>query len=88
MAKIREIKKEVNFLINEIIDDCNSFMAYHPDKSEKAVKLVEEAVALRNRLVEKINHPEKVSNNYYKELRNQLITEADAIFEKLRGMIK
>lgn len=88
MAKIREIKNEVNYLTYEIVDDCNSFMAYHSDKREDAVKLVEEAVELRNKLIKKINHPDKVSQKYYKEIRTQLVNEADAIFEKLRGLIK
>ncbi len=88
MAKIRQIKDEVNYLTYEIIDDCNTFMAYNPAKKEKAVKLVEEAVELRNKLIQKINHPDKVSNKYFKDIRNELIKGADKIFEKLRKMIK
>lgn len=88
MASIREIKNEVNYLTFEIISDCNTFMNLHADKKEKAVELVEEAVALRNDLIQKINHPTEFSNKYYKDLRDQLIDGADKIFEKLRKLIQ
>ncbi len=88
MANIRNLKNEVNYLIFEVISDCNTFMSLHPNKKEAAVKLMEEAVALRNNLVQKINHPTSVSPKYFKDLHNELIQGADAIFEKLRKLIK
>jgi len=88
MAKIRDLKNEVNYLTFEIISDCNTFMTFHPDKKDAAVKLVEEAVELRNNLIQKINHPETVSTKYFKAVRNELILGADKIFEKLRALIK
>ncbi|MBI9067563.1 MAG: hypothetical protein JEZ09_09750 [Salinivirgaceae bacterium] len=88
MPKIRDLKNEVNYLIFEIISDCNTFMSFHPEKKEEAVKLVEEAVELRNNLIQKIIHPETVSAKYFKDLRIELISGADNIFEKLRGLIK
>lgn len=88
MATIRELKNEVNYLTYEIISDCNTFMNLHADKKEQAVKLVEEAVALRNDLIQKINHPSETSSKYFNDLRNQLVDGADKIFEKLRKLIK
>ena len=88
MAKIRDLKNEVNYLIYEIIADCNTYMALHPENRDKTMELVEEAVVLRNRLIQKINHPEKVSSLYFKKLKKELLEEADKIFEKLRKLIK
>ncbi len=88
MAKIRDLKNEVNYLSYEIISDCNTYMSLHPEKRDKAVKLVEEAVELRNSLIKKINNPEEVSTKYFRKVRQELITEADKIFEKLRKLIK
>ncbi|MCK9208871.1 MAG: hypothetical protein M0P66_17305 [Salinivirgaceae bacterium] len=88
MAKIRDLKNEVNYLIFEIISDCNTFMAFHPAKSESTIKLVEEAVQLRNSLIQRINHPETTSPKYFNDLRKELIDGADKIFEKLRKLIK
>lgn len=88
MAKIRDLKNEVNYLTFEIIEDCNTVMALHTDKKEAAIKLVEEAVELRNSLIQKINHPEETSAKYFKGIKQALIDGADAIFEKLRKLIK
>jgi hypothetical protein len=87
MANIREIKNEINYLTLEVIDDCNTFIAYNSDKKEEAVKLIEEAVGLRNRLIEKVNNPDNLKNKYFNDLRKQLEDGADAIFEKLRKLI-
>lgn len=86
MAKIRDLKNEVNYLIFEVISDCNTFMAHHPDKRDEIVKLVEEAVDLRNGLIKNINHPTEPSKAYYKVIREQLINGADAIFKKLGNL--
>jgi len=88
MATIRGMKDEVNYLITEIIDDCNTFIAYNSDKRENAVKLIEEAVDLRNIMIGKINNTDNYTSKYFKDLRKQLEKEADSIFEKLRKLIK
>jgi tRNA uridine 5-carbamoylmethylation protein Kti12 len=88
MAKIRDIKNEVNYLSYEVISDCNTFMALHPDKREQALKLVEEAVSLRNQMIQKINHPKEVNAQYFRAVKKELLEGADVLFEKLRKMIK
>ncbi len=88
MAKIRDIKNEVNYLVYEIISDCNTYISLHPENKDKTVQLVEEAVELRNKLIQKINHPDELSPKYFTDIRNELIQGADKIFEKLRKMIK
>ena len=40
MASIRNIKKDIDYLISEVISDCCTFMALYPDKKQ------EEALAL------------------------------------------
>ncbi len=88
MAKIRDIKNEVNYLTYEIISDCNTFMALHPEKKEAALSLIEETVALRNTLVRKINHPDQVNGSYFRAIKKELIDGADGILEKLRSLIQ
>lgn len=88
MAKIRDLKNEVNYLTFEIIADCNTYMALHPENKDETMKLVEEAVTLRNEMIQKVNHPEETSSLYFKEVKKELIEGADKIFEKLRKLIK
>ena len=88
MAKIRDLKNEVNYLIFEIISDCNTVIALHADKKEATLKLVNEAIELRNDLIQKINHPKETTPQYFKGLKKELVEGADKIFEKLRKLIK
>jgi hypothetical protein len=88
MAKIRDLKNEVNYLTYEIISDCNAFISLRPEKKDKTILLIEAAVELRNGLIEKINHPNQATPNYYKLIKEELINGADQIFEKLRKLIK
>lgn len=88
MAKIRDIKNEVNYLTYEILSDCNTFIALHPEKRGEAVQLMQEAAELRNELINKINHPAEVNAAYFRQIRKELVEKADSIFEKLRKLIK
>ncbi len=88
MAKIRDLKNEVNYLTYEIIADCNTYMYLNPAKRAEVMVLIEEAVTLRNSIIGRINHPQSVDAVYFKGLRNELIAGADAIFSKLRKLIK
>jgi len=88
MAKIRDLKNEVNYLTFEIVSDCNAFIGLHPNKKEKGMVLIEEAIELRNSLIQKINHPGSKDAKYFKEIKAELVNGADQIFEKLRKLIK
>ncbi len=88
MANIRDLKSEVNYLTYEIIADCNTYIYLNPGKRTETLKLIDEAVELRNHLIGKINKPESVTPQYFKGIREELIAGADAIFTKLRKLIK
>jgi len=60
MANLRIIKKDIDFLVTEVISDCWGFIyANEGNKSEEAVEIISEAVDLRNKLYESVNHPDK-----------------------------
>ena len=88
MASIRILKSEINYLTFEIISDCNTYMAIHPEKKQETLALVEKAVELRNNCIAKINQGKGEDHAYYSEIRTTLLKEADAIFSKLRDLIK
>jgi hypothetical protein len=88
MAKIKDLKDDVNYLIFEVISDCNTYMNVHPENSGKTFELIEETVELRNNLIQKIIHPTEVTPQYFKRIKNELINGVDGVFEKLRALIK
>ena len=86
---LRDIKKDIEYLVGEFIDDCSLFIAFNPDhKSEEIASLVDEAVDLYNDLKDKANA--KVEGNckaYYNGIRKALVDGLDALCEKLSAEI-
>jgi hypothetical protein len=60
MANKREIKKDVDYLIGEVISDCYTYLLIHGDKNrEKVVEIIEAIIEKRNNFISRVNNPEK-----------------------------
>jgi hypothetical protein len=91
MANKRDIKKDINFLAEEIIQ--TSFLQYYlrkntEEENEVITRVIEDTVALRNELIYKVNHPELKAENqsvksYYTDLLSVMIEYAEKVFGKL-----
>ena len=90
MANLRTFKKDVIFLINEVISDCWVFMYLNRDKNvEEANKIVADAVELGDNLFEQINHyPKEDAKKHFKALNQKLLEGVDALFVRLSGLTK
>ena len=88
MASIRVIKKDVDFLISEVISDCWMFVYLNPGKKyDEAVEIISEAVDLRNSIYEKINRPDKTNvKKYFKSVNEELLKSVDALFLKISAL--
>lgn len=82
---LRDIKKDIEYLVGEFIDDCSLFIAFNPDCNADALsKLIDEAVDLYNGLKDKVNA--KVEGNkraYYAGIRKELDEGLDKLCGKL-----
>ncbi|MFW5687420.1 MAG: hypothetical protein ACOCXV_00690 [Bacteroidota bacterium] len=91
MASKREIKKDINFLTNEVLETCSLHYHLKPNKEEivpQIHEIMEETLALRNELIYKVNHPDKNLKGgelhaWYAQLLNQMMQKTDEVFEKL-----
>ncbi len=90
MASLRLIKKDVDFLVSEVVSDCWMFVYLNPGKKyEEAVSLIEDAVDLRNKLYDKINHPDKTNMKmHYKAVNEELLKGVDSLFLKISALVK
>lgn len=71
MPSIKNLKKNIDNQIFEIISDCFLFSGLHPEKKPDDVNsIVEDAVALRNDLIARINNRGSVTDN--KDLKKHL----------------
>ena len=90
MANLRTIKKDVIYLINEVISDCWVFMYLNGDKNhEDAKNIITDAIALGDNLFEQINHfPKEGTREHFKQVNAKLLTEVDALFKRISALAK
>ena len=92
MASIRELKKDIDYLVFEVISDCFVFSNVHPEnKTDELSLLISEAVEFRNDLIARVNNPDgkdnpKIVKVYYKSVEKDLITGVDKFFERLSAL--
>ena len=88
MANLRSFKKDVIFLVNEVISDCWVFMYLNRnEKTEEAKKIVADAVELGDNIFEQINHyPKEDAKKHFKALNQKLLEGVDALFVRLSGL--
>ncbi len=89
MASVRELKKDIEYLIFEVISDCFVYSNIHPEnKSDELSVLISEAVEFRNELIARVNNPDgkdnpKIVKAYYKTVSKDLLIGVDKLFERL-----
>jgi hypothetical protein len=92
MASIRELKKDIDYLVFEVISDCFMYSNVHPEnKSDELSVLISDAVEFRNDLIARVNNPDgkdnpKIIRAYYKTLEKDLLTGVDKLFERLSAL--
>lgn len=94
MANKRNLKKDVDFLVSEVVSDCYTFMLINGDKNrDKALSIIEGMLEKRNELITRINNPEnkedsKAIKAHYKAIQQDLMIAVDDCFTKLSEITK
>lgn len=57
MANLRRLKKDIDYVLEEIVFDCDMAILYQPSKEQEIFGIMQQAVELRNDLYEKANNP-------------------------------
>ena len=91
MANLRNLKKEIEYRLEEVVFDCEMAIYFHPTKEEAIVGIMENAVALRNALYIKANTPTEARNaslvkKYYAALRRDMVSSYGSLFEELSAL--
>lgn len=86
---IRDLKKEIEYLIAAFVDDCTLFLSANPDRQTgKVPALIDEAVTLFNDLRDKAGKPEGIKKTFYNGLRKELTDKLDALYDELSKAVK
>jgi hypothetical protein len=94
MASRRNIKKDIDYIVDEIISDSFLCMSIQPEKNKEGIiAIITDTTEMRNDLIVKVNNAPKAASrketkDYYKAIYNELLTSADKSFEKLSKLIE
>lgn len=85
MANLRKIKKDITFLVSEVIFDCYLFWDFHPDVKEQDVKdIVYEALNLRSSLYLRVNAaPKEGAKQHYRAISKDLHDGVENLFGRI-----
>ena len=92
MASVRSLKKDIDYLIFEVISDCFAFSAIHPDdKSDELSAIISDSVNFRNDLIARVNNPDgkdnpKIVKVYYQSVKKDLSDGVDKLFTRLSAL--
>jgi len=93
MTSRRRLKKEIDYLVSDLILDCFTIRSMGKKESdEESLQIVQDTLVLRNELREKANHPEKkdesvTNKSYYDNIAKTLIDGVEAGYGKLEKLV-
>lgn len=89
MASIRKIKKDLTYLMNEVISDAYVALYFQPASQRDAIfGVINKAAELNNSLLDRINRPAEKHNpslvsKHYAQVRREMTDGAEVLFGEL-----
>jgi hypothetical protein len=89
MASIKNLKKDINYLVDEVIGICLLHQYTRgPESQDELENIIKELVEYRDELINKVNNPDvkdgkKKLKTYYRSLFNELLEKVNKAFETL-----
>lgn len=93
MASRQRLKKEIDYIVSDLVIDCFTFMTMQQDPNKPEVlQIVQDTLNLRNELRNQANHPEnkdasQSTKNYYDNIAKVLVDSIEASYQKLGKLI-
>lgn len=91
MANLRDLKKEIDYRLEEVLFDCDMAMCFQPSKENEVFEVMQAAVSLRNELFVKAMNPAEPHNaslvrKHYAALRAGMESSFDELYKKLSAI--
>ena len=82
---LRDIKKDIDYVLSAFIEDCTVCVAVNPKADDSVIAdLMEDAVDLYNELRDKVTVKVEGSKKaYFNNLRKEILERTDALYTKL-----
>ena len=93
MSSLRILKKDIDYLVEELVSDCYLSIYVNANNKEAIVTVMNEAIALRNELFERANNPVEKNNTklvkrHYAQIRRDMFSKVDSLLEQLSALCK
>jgi hypothetical protein len=94
MARVRDLKKDIDLLMSLVLDDCFSVLKYNEKvDGEVVLKIAGDVIRKHRELRVLANHPDgkenrKLVKSYYHALVADALKEADKFLEELSAEVK
>lgn len=87
---LRDIKKDIEYVLSAFVDDCYFIASFNPDLSDDGLSsLLDKAIDLFNDLKDKVNVAVVGSKKaYYNGLRKELLEKTDDLYTELSELVK
>lgn len=88
---LRDIKKDIQYVVGAFIDDCTLFLNMNPGKNaDEITVLIDKAVDLYNDLRDKVvkGADAEKAKGYYLDIRKELLEKTDALYDELSACVK
>ena len=83
MASIKNLKKDLNYIFSDIIEECYIWQQENADKKENAEAVIDNAISSFDSLVEKIN----IKSDNVKEHFKSILADLEEKVNDLRSQI-
>jgi len=91
MASKKNLKKDIDYLITDVILDCYACMEEHAEKSFSAYEeIINEIIVVKEDLLERINHFDSSvhgrSRPYFVGIKKDLVKTINEAYDKLTSL--
>lgn len=84
MANKRDLKKALNNMVYEIVDECFSIQLYDPAKAEASDKVIADTATFHETALSKIGKAK--TKEEFRAIIEEIETNADQLFEKVNEL--
>jgi DNA anti-recombination protein RmuC len=89
MASIKNLKKDVNRILAEVIEECYSYQLDADEKTNSKIEgIIDEAIDTFDQLIKKI-HDKSVENKstHFNDITKELETKGNELLDKLNKLV-
>lgn len=88
MASIRNLKKDINYVLGDIIEECYTWELLNPKADTKASEaIIDEAIEAFDALIDMVNAKKVESKKvHYKKVEAELEATANKLIEKVNKL--